>query len=322
MVENYFTGKKIFITGGTGTFGYKIIEKLVDFNCLEIIVYSRDEYKQYKMKSFFPNVTYIIGDVRDYNKLLEETKNVNILFHAAAMKQIDTVENNPSEGIKTNIFGTENVIKAAINNNIEKIISISTDKCVEPINLYGATKMCLEKLIISANKKNKNNKFSILRYGNVISSRGSVLPLFLSQKKLNKFTVTDLNMTRFTMTCLEAINFTLNCAEKMIGGEIFVPKLKSYSIKQMINVISKDGDVDIIGIRPGEKINETLISSSESIRTIIYKNIFVIIPYSNIKSKIEYENIYGNNYKKEGDYNSINNEFISDSELEKIILKS
>ena len=320
--KNIFENKNILIIGGTGTFGNKILEKLIKLNCKNLYVYSRDEYKQFIMKKKFPDIKYIIGDIRDYNRLLESSKNIDILFHAAAMKQIDTVENNPLEAIKTNIYGTENVIKVAINNNIDKVISISTDKCVEPTNLYGASKMCLEKLIISGNKLSDKTKFSVLRYGNVTSSRGSVIPLFLEQKKNNIFTVTDTNMTRFNITAEKAIDFTLNCVMYMIGGEIFIPKLKSFKITQLTEVINSKAQLKIIGIRPGEKLHEKLISEQESSRTLVFNDIYIILPEIFIKSRINYENIYGNIYRKKIEYNSFDNEYITNKELSNLINNS
>ena len=302
-VSELVNGKNIFITGGTGTFGYKITDILLNqYSPNKVIIFSRDEFKQYNMKqifpeSIYPNIRYFIGDVRDYERLLTATKNVDVLFHAAAMKQVDTIEYNPLEAIKTNIYGTENVIKAAIQNNIIKVIGVSTDKCVSPVNLYGATKLCLEKLIIHANLMSGKNGtiFSVLRYGNVINSRGSVVPLFLKQKENKCFTITDEKMTRFTLTIDQAINFVLNCASIMIGGEVFVPKLPSYNIVQLAKCIEKDAEIKIIGIRPGEKLHEAMISSSESHKTLIQENYMVVLPEISINKN--YLEKYGSNYR-------------------------
>jgi UDP-N-acetylglucosamine 4,6-dehydratase len=325
-VKELINGKNIFITGGTGTFGHKITEIILNnYNPNKIIIFSRDEFKQYNMKQLFPeskynNIRYFIGDVRDYERLLTATKNVDIIFHAAAMKQVDTVEYNPLEAIKTNIYGTENVIKAAIANNVKKVIGVSTDKCVSPINLYGATKLCLEKLIIHANLMSGHNGtiFSVLRYGNVINSRGSVVPLFLKQKDNNYFTITEPNMTRFTLTIEQAINFVLNSASVMIGGEIFVPKLPSYNIIQLAKCINKDAEIKIIGIRPGEKLHESMISTSESYKTLIKDDYLVVLPEIQINKN--YEEKYGNNYRTlNEEYSSGNNELIDDNDLVKMI---
>ena len=325
-VSELINGKNIFITGGTGTFGHKITDILLNqYSPNKVIIFSRDEFKQYNMKqifpeSKFPNIRYFIGDVRDYERLLTATKNVDVLFHAAAMKQVDTVEYNPLEAIKTNIYGTENVIKAAIQNNICKVIGVSTDKCVSPVNLYGATKLCLEKLIIHANLMSGKNGtiFSVLRYGNVINSRGSVVPLFLKQKENKCFTITDEKMTRFTLTIDQAINFVLNCASIMIGGEVFVPKLPSYNIVQLAKCIEKDAEIKIIGIRPGEKLHEAMISSSESHKTLMQENYLVVLPEISINRN--YEEKYGSNYRLGDDeYSSGNNQLISDEDLIKMI---
>ena len=325
-VSELINGKNIFITGGTGTFGHKITDILLNqYSPNKVIIFSRDEFKQYNMKQIFPeakypNIRYFIGDVRDYERLLTATKNVDVLFHAAAMKQVDTVEYNPLEAIKTNIYGTENVIKAAIQNNIKKVIGVSTDKCVSPVNLYGATKLCLEKLIIHANLMSGKNGtiFSVLRYGNVINSRGSVVPLFLKQKEKKCFTITDEKMTRFTLTIDQAINFVLNCASIMIGGEVFVPKLPSYNIVQLAKCIEKDAEIKIIGIRPGEKLHEAMISSSESHKTLMQENYLVVLPEISINKN--YEEKYGSNYRLgDEEYSSGNNELITDEVLIKMI---
>lgn len=321
-VSDLVNGKNIFITGGTGTFGHKIADILLNYySPNKVIIFSRDEFKQYNMKQLFPEskypaIRYFIGDIRDYDRLITATHDVDVLFHAAAMKQVDTVEYNPLEAIKTNIYGTENVIKACIKNKVKKMIGVSTDKCVSPINLYGATKLCLEKLIIHANVMSGKNGtiFSVLRYGNVINSRGSVVPLFLKQKETKCFTITDKEMTRFTLTIEQAIKFVLNCASIMIGGEIYVPKLPSYNIQQLARCIDKDSDIKIVGIRPGEKIHESMISSYESYKTLIQDNYFVILP--EIKLNFDYEAKYGNQYRKTNDeYNSYDNELISDELL-------
>ena len=321
-VEDLINDKNILITGGTGTFGHKITEIILNnYKPNKLIIFSRDEFKQYNMKQLFSeskytNIRYFIGDVRDYERLLTATKNVDVLFHAAAMKQVDTIEYNPLEAIKTNIYGTENVIKAAISNNVKKVIGVSTDKCVSPINLYGATKLCLEKLIIHANLMSGSNGtiFSVLRYGNVINSRGSVVPLFLKQKKNHLFTITDPNMTRFTLTIDQAINFVLNSASIMIGGEVFVPKLPSYNIIQLANCINKDAEIKIVGIRPGEKLHEAMISSSESHKTLIKEDYYVVLPEIQINKN--YNEKYGNDYKNPNEeYSSGNNELINDSDL-------
>jgi UDP-N-acetylglucosamine 4,6-dehydratase len=321
-IKELINNKIIFITGGTGTFGHEITRILLNnYTPKKIIIFSRDEFKQYNMKQLFPekkypNIRYFIGDIRDYDRLLTATKNVDIIFHAAAMKQVDTIEYNPLEAIKTNIYGTENIIKTSIANNVKKVIAISTDKCVSPVNLYGATKLCLEKLIIHANIMSGENGpiFSILRYGNVLNSRGSVVPLFLKQKDNGCFTITDKNMTRFTLTIEQAIIFVLNSASVMIGGEIFVPKLKSYNIIQLTNCIDNNSKIKIIGRRPGEKLHESMISTMESYKTIINNDFFIITPEISINKN--YEEKYGNIYmENNSEYSSGNNELIENNDL-------
>ena len=325
-VSELVNGKNIFITGGTGTFGHKITHILLNhYNPNKVIIFSRDEFKQYNMKQIFPeskypNIRYFIGDVRDYERLEVATREVDVLFHAAAMKQVDTIEYNPLEAIRTNIYGTENVIKATIKNKVKKVIGVSTDKCVSPVNLYGATKLCLEKLIIHANliSGKDGTIFSVLRYGNVINSRGSVVPLFLKQKENKCFTITDDRMTRFTLTIDQAIHFVLNCASIMIGGEVFVPKLPSYNIVQLAKCIEKEAEIKIIGIRPGEKLHEAMISSNESHKTLIQDNYLVVLP--EIKINKNYEEKYGNHYRiGDEEYSSGNNDLIGDEDLIKMI---
>ena len=325
-VSELVNGKNIFITGGTGTFGHKITHLLLNqYSPNKLIIFSRDEFKQYNMKQIFPeskypNIRYFIGDVRDYERLETATQEVDILFHAAAMKQVDTIEYNPLEAIRTNIYGTENVIKAAIKNKVKKVIGVSTDKCVSPVNLYGATKLCLEKLIIHANliSGKDGTIFSVLRYGNVINSRGSVVPLFLKQKENKCFTVTDDKMTRFTLTIEQAIKFVLNCASIMIGGEVFVPILPSYNIIQLAKCIDNEAEIKVTGIRPGEKLHEAMISSTESYKTIIKEDYMVVLP--EIKINKNYEEKYGTNYRvRDEEYSSGNNSLISDSDLTKMI---
>jgi UDP-N-acetylglucosamine 4,6-dehydratase len=324
-ISELVNNKVIFITGGTGTFGNKITEVLLNnYNPKKIIIFSRDEFKQYNMKQIFSdnkykNIRYFIGDIRDYDRLLTATKNVDLIFHAAAMKQVDTIEYNPFEAIKTNIYGTENVIKAAIANNVKKVIAVSTDKCVSPVNLYGATKLCLEKIIIHANVMSGENGpiFSVLRYGNVFNSRGSVVPVFLKQKDTKVFTITDEKMTRFNLTIDQAIIFVLNCASIMIGGEIFVPKLDSYNIVQLAMCIDSSAVINIIGKRPGEKLHEAMISSSESYKTLIKEDYYVILPEVFDKNYKEY---YGEIFMEENvEYSSGDNKLIEDSDLIKMI---
>lgn len=328
--NNFIEEKNVLITGGTGSFGNKMVETLLQFNPNKIIIFSRDEFKQYHMEkkfpvSKYPCMRYLIGDIRDYERLNFAFDNVDLVFHAAALKQVPAMEYNPTESIKTNIYGAENVIKAAINNNVKKVVAISTDKAVSPVNLYGATKMCFEKLFLAANNLvgNRDVCFSVMRYGNVFGSRGSVIPLFLEQTKNKKFTITDKRMTRFTITLQDAINFVLNSANKMIGKEIFIPKLPSYNIVQLANVVNSEAEIEYIGIRPGEKIHECMINTHESHNTLNCKNYFIVLPDKNIIDN------YIENYKEDfvsireenNEYSSGDNELIEDEKLKMLIDK-
>lgn len=278
--------KVIFLTGGTGSFGKKFIEYVFNnFKPTKIIVFSRDELKQYElMKSFNPkdvSIEYFIGDIRDYSRLLELTINVDIIIHAAALKQVPTAELNPSEFIKTNIIGSENIIKASIANKVGKVIALSTDKACSPINLYGATKLTSDKLFVSANYSNlKKTKtlFSVVRYGNVLGSRGSVLPLFREQLNNKYFTITDIQMTRFIITLTQGVEFVINCLNKMNGGEIFVPKIPSIKIIDLAKAIDNKKQIKYIGIRPGEKLHEQMISKDDSYYTYDFGKYYIISP--------------------------------------------
>lgn len=264
-----FNNKNILITGGTGSFGNKLVETLLNnYAPNKVIVLSRDEFKQDVMnKKFRDNrLRFFLGDVRDYNRLEIAFKDIDVIFHAAALKQVPALEYNPEEAIKTNILGSQNVINAAIKNKVSKVIAISTDKAVSPVNLYGATKMCMERLFIASNNivGDQPTVFSVVRYGNVLGSRGSVIPLFLEQEKTGEFTVTDERMTRFNFSLDNAIKFVVKCSQLAVGGEIFVPKLFSYNIMQLCKVINPDANIKVIGLRPGEKINECMINELEA----------------------------------------------------------
>ena len=288
-----FNNKRILITGGTGSFGQQFVsDTLKKFKPKEIIVYSRDEMKQWFMLEKFKkykNLKFTIGDIRDRDRLSECSKGVDILIHAAATKIIPTAEINPEECIKTNINGAQNVIYSAKLNKIKKIVALSTDKASNPINLYGATKLASDKLFTSANLFRGKNRclFSVVRYGNVMGSRGSVIPLFLKQNENQKyFTITDKNMTRFNITLDDSAKFVLKCLNMMKGGEIFIPKMPSYRITDIIKSINKNMKIKLIGIRPGEKLHEELICESDSMNAIIKKDHFVILPsYRKIKPK-------------------------------------
>ena len=324
LVDN----KIILITGGTGSFGKKLLDILLNnYNPKKIIIFSRDEFKQYNLQkiyplSKYPNIRYFIGDIRDYTRLNEAFKNVNIVFHGAALKHVPIIEYNPMEAIKTNILGTDNIIKAAIANNVDNVIAISTDKCVNPVNLYGATKLCLEKLIIHANILSDHTKFIVVRYGNVFGSRGSVVNIFNNIIRDDKpFTITDERMTRFTMTLDEAVHFVLKCYSVGCGGEIFVPILPSYNIVQLAKIMDNDRDIKIIGIRPGEKIHELMISRDESHNVYKFDDFYMITSLRDHDIyKYDMEQ-YGLNYEKCGEfkYSSGKNDMIENSRLKELL---
>ncbi len=321
--------KKIyFITGGTGSFARKLIKYLIKNNLSKkIIIFSRDEYKQLQLKEDnlinknLENIRFLIGDVRDESRLnFAIQDNIDVVIHAAAMKQVPATEYNPFEAIKTNIFGAKNVIEACIKNNIKKIIALSTDKAAAPINLYGATKLTSDKLFINANffKGKTRCKFSVVRYGNVMGSRGSVIPLFLKQKRDKKiFTITDKHMTRFNITLNESVKFVLKCEKIMKGGEIFVPKIPSYRILDLLNAIQKNPKYKMIGIRPGEKLHEEMITESDSLNTQEFKDYFIIHPSfrkykSNIKKIFSYNSLDNKKYLKTNELSNLINENIKD----------
>lgn len=276
--------KNILITGATGSFGKKCVEILLEkYHPNRIIIFSRDELKQHEMRvGGLDNrsLRYFIGDVRDTDRLRRAMHGVNIVIHAAALKQVPTCEYNPHEAILTNIVGARNVIEAALDTGVERVMALSTDKAVNPINLYGGTKLVAEKLFIQANSYSGvgPTRFSCVRYGNVIGSRGSVIPLFLEQQKSGTVTVTDKQMTRFWITLTQGVRFVLSCIEKMHGGEIFIPKIPSAKIMDLVRVFAPKSKVKYIGIRPGEKLHEVLISEDEARHTIELPDRYIIKP--------------------------------------------
>lgn len=274
------------VTGGTGSFGKKCIDSLIrKYYPKKVIVFSRDELKQFEMRNRFPTDKYpqmrfFIGDVRDKERLYRAFQDVDIVIHAAAMKQVPACEYNPIEAIRTNIIGAINIIDAAIDCNVKKVIALSTDKAANPINLYGATKLCSDKLFVHGNTyaSHKTTRFSVVRYGNVVCSRGSVIPFFLNQKEKGVVPVTDKRMTRFWITIDQGVQFVLDSLERMSGGEIFVPKIPSMNILDLAKAIAPGCKYDITGIRPGEKLHETLIPEDEARRTLEFDEYYVIQP--------------------------------------------
>ena len=268
-----FDEKKILITGGTGSLGRALTKKLLDLNAKTIRIFSRNESKQIEMEDDLKDdrLRFFIGDVRDFPRLCKAVEGADFVFHAAALKHVPKIEYNPFEAIKTNILGSENIINACLTNNVEKAVCVSTDKAVSPLNIYGATKLLMEKLFVTANnylnEEKYKTKFFGLRYGNVLGSSGSVVPLFIEQiKSKKKISITDASMTRFSITMSEALDFILHATELGTGSEIFVPKLRAYSlldVKEALFEMLENTGEEIIGIRPGEKLNETLINSEE-----------------------------------------------------------
>jgi len=281
-----FRDKTVLITGGTGSFGKKFTEiVLKECSPKKLIIFSRDELKQHEMRQVYPDtgdspMRYFIGDVRDQERLYRAFNGVDIVVHAAALKQVPACEYNPFEAIQTNIMGAKNVIDAAINQRVSRVMAISTDKAVNPINLYGATKLCAEKIFIQANSYSgePGPHFSCTRYGNVVGSRGSVIPLFLEQRKNGKITVTDPRMTRFWITLEQGVRFVIRCIEQMHGGEVFVPKSPSMNIIDLAKVVAPDCEVKHIGIRPGEKVHEVLVSEDEARHTVDLDDMYIIQP--------------------------------------------
>jgi UDP-N-acetylglucosamine 4,6-dehydratase len=277
------TNKSVLVTGGTGSFGKSMVKKLLqDDQVRKVIVYSRDELKQFEMRSVFDSskLRYFLGDVRDLQRLKQATDDVDVIIHAAAIKQIPAAEYNPMEAIKTNINGAENVITAAIENGVQKVIALSTDKAANPANLYGATKLCSDKLMVAGNvlAGKHPTRFSVVRYGNVLGSRGSVIPFFKDQKKAGVIPITDVRMTRFWLTIDEGVNFVLDRLSQMQGGEIFVPKIPSFKVVDVAQVVAPNVPIDIIGIRPGEKLHEVMITEDDSLFTFEFKDFYAILP--------------------------------------------
>ncbi len=276
--------ESILVTGGTGSFGKKFVEIMLrDYHPQRLVVFSRDELKQHEMRTSgfdHPSLRYFIGDVRDVERLKRALSGVTVVVHAAALKQVPACEYNPFEAILTNIMGARNVIDAAIDQGVRRILVLSTDKAVNPINLYGATKLCAEKVFVQANAYAgaKNTRFSCARYGNVVGSRGSVVPIFLEQRRRGKITITDPRMTRFWLTLEQGVKFVIRCIEQMHGGEIFVPKIPSMRLLDLAETIAPGCEVETIGIRPGEKLHEVLVSEDESRQTLETEDMYIIQP--------------------------------------------
>lgn len=277
--------KVVLVTGGTGSFGKKFIRKALTLGVKKIIVFSRDELKQYEMAQEFtdPRIRFFIGDVRDKDRLYRAFDGVDIVIHAAALKHVGACEYNPFEAIKTNIHGAQNIVEAAIDRGVEKVIALSTDKACSPINLYGATKLASDKLFIAANAYvgDKHTKFSVVRYGNVVGSRGSVVPFFKKMRETGVLPVTDERMTRFWITLDQGVQFVIDNLGRMHGGELFVPKIPSMNVMDLAKAIGPECEIKIVGIRPGEKLHEAMITEDDARHTIEFEDYYVIHPEFN-----------------------------------------
>ena len=279
--------KTILVTGGTGSFGKKFIKTIFErYEPKKVIVYSRDELKQFEMQNspdfirYNKQLRFFIGNVRDFNRIKMAMEGVEYVVHSAALKQVPACEYNPFEAVKTNVLGGQNVIDAALQNKVKKVVALSTDKAAAPINLYGATKLTSDKLFIAANnyKGSHDIKFSVVRYGNVMGSRGSVIPFFIKEKKEGKIPITDYRMTRFNITLQQGVNLVLMALEKMWGGELYVPKIPSYRITDLAEAIAPECETYEVGIRPGEKLHEEMITETDSLHTVEFKEYYVIMP--------------------------------------------
>lgn len=323
-----FNGKNILITGGTGSFGKKYVKTILDrYKPNKLIVYSRDELKQYEMQQQYDAkcMRYFIGDVRDKDRMVQAMRGVDFVIHAAALKQVPAAEYNPMECIKTNIHGAENVIHAALYNEVEKVIALSTDKAANPINLYGATKLASDKLFVAANNMagGHKTKFSVVRYGNVVGSRGSVVPFFekLIEERADHLPITDVRMTRFWITLQQGVDFVLKNFERMYGGEIFVPKIPSVRIADLATAMAPHLQQKVVGIRPGEKLHEIMCPADDSHLTLEFADHYVLRPTITFTSRSN--NFTVNNIGEEGvpveqgfEYNSgTNGHFLSIEEI-------
>jgi UDP-N-acetylglucosamine 4,6-dehydratase/5-epimerase len=309
-----FNDKSVLITGGTGSFGKKCTEVILNrYKPKRLIIFSRDELKQFEMAHAFPDtkydcIRYFIGDVRDKERMYRAFHKVDYVIHAAALKQVPAAEYNPFEAVKTNILGAQNVINVAIDQGVKKVIALSTDKAANPINLYGATKLCSDKLFIAGNSYvgRDTTVFSVVRYGNVFGSRGSVIPFFLQCRENGVLPITDPRMTRFWITLDQGVNFVLDSLQRMVGGELFVPKLPSMNILDLAKAVAPDCEIKTTGIRPGEKLHEVMIPSDDARRTIEFGNHYIVQPdFEFWTRRANYNN--GKPVPEEFEYNSKTN---------------
>jgi UDP-N-acetylglucosamine 4,6-dehydratase len=322
-----FNNKNVLITGGTGSFGKKCTEIILKrYNPRRLIILSRDELKQFEMAQEFPDsrydcMRYFIGDIRDKERLNRAFRNVDYVIHAAALKQVPAAEYNPFEAVKTNILGAQNVINVAIDQGVKKVLALSTDKAANPINLYGATKLCSDKLFIAGNSYvgQDHSIFSVVRYGNVAGSRGSVIPFFMKCRESGVLPITDPRMTRFWITLEQGVIFVLRCLEHMVGGELFVPKIPSMNIMDLAKVIAPGCKTVIIGIRPGEKLHELMITKDDARRTLEFKDYYMIQPEFHFWQR-RYNGSTGKPVPEDFEYSSGNNPWqLTKKEMKEII---
>lgn len=323
-------GKSILVTGGTGSFGRKFIKRILTHypSIKRVVVFSRDELKQFEMAQEFPadkfkQVRYFIGDVRDCNRLVRAMEGIDIVVHAAALKQVPAAEYNPFECIKTNVIGAQNVIEACFDNKVKRVVALSTDKAAAPINLYGATKLCSDKLFVAANnmKGSRDIRLTVVRYGNVMGSRGSVIPFFLEKRNEGVLPITDERMTRFNISLDEGVDMVLRALDIMWGGEIYVPKIPSYRITDLAQAIAPNAKTFNVGIRPGEKLHEEMVTTTDAISTIEFNDYFVILPSMPLWDVDEFVTVFNGNRCIEGfSYNSgTNTEWLSVKQIRELI---
>jgi UDP-N-acetylglucosamine 4,6-dehydratase len=326
---NDLNGASILLTGGTGSFGKRFVRTVLSrYNPSRLAVYSRDELKQFQMRQEYPveqypNLRFFIGDIRDRDRLYRALDHVDYVVHAAALKQVPAAEYNPLEAIKTNILGSANIIDAAIDRNVKKVLALSTDKAANPVNLYGATKLCADKLFVAANEYSGHHgtRFSVVRYGNVVGSRGSVIPYFLAQRETGRLTITDSRMTRFLITLDAGVEFVLQSLNTMIGGEIFVPKIPSVRVTDLARVIGPECEQEVIGIRPGEKLHEVMIPEDDARTTIEFDDHFLIQPTHSFWNRRDFQKDGGGKPCADGfRYSSeINTHWLSDVEISDMV---
>ena len=327
--------ESVLITGGTGSFGQRMLRWLVESTSVErVVIFSRDELKQFDLANqpwlqpHLDRVRFFLGDVRDADRLKLAFEKIDVVIHAAALKQVPAAEYNPFEAIKTNVIGAQNVIDAARANNVKRVIALSTDKAAAPINLYGATKLCSDKLFIAANNYSGEHEttYSVVRYGNVMGSRGSAIPFFKARAANGVLPITDERMTRFSITLTQGVEFVINCLDRMWGGELFVPKIPSYRILDVAKAVAPEARIDVVGIRPGEKLHEEMITTTDALNTIEFEDYYVILPSTPLwdieKFTAESGGRHGRRVDEGFAYNSgTNSDFLTTEEIVDLIEK-